>query len=148
MIEAILKKSISKVGRAGDIIKVKEGYFRNYILPNALAVEATSNNIKAIKIQKEKELITKEIEKKDAFSLAEKMKGLSFNIKKEATDKDVLYGSVSASDIQKALSDEGYVVPEDSIIIKSPIKNLGIYEIELNLHPEVNAKLKVWVVKK
>lgn len=76
------------------------------------------------------------------------MKGLSFNIKKEATDKDVLYGSVSASDIQKALSDEGYVVPEDSIIIKSPIKNLGIYEIELNLHPEVNAKLKVWVVKK
>jgi large subunit ribosomal protein L9 len=148
MIEAILKKSISKVGRAGDIIKVKEGYFRNYLLPNALAVEATSNNIKAIKIQKEKELITKEIEKKDAFSLAEKMKGLSFNIKKEATDKDVLYGSVSASDIQKALSDEGYVVPEDSIIIKSPIKNLGIYEIELNLHPEVNAKLKVWVVKK
>jgi large subunit ribosomal protein L9 len=148
MIEAILKKDLPSIGKAGDIIKVKEGYLRNYLLPHNLAVEVTPNNLKVVQVQKEKDLLSKEKEKKDALALANKIKGLSFNIKKEATEKDALYGSVTALDIQKVLSEEGFDVAEGSILLNEPIKNLGVYEVEIKLYPEVGAKLKIWVVKR
>ena len=148
MIEVILKKNIAGIGKSGDIIKVKEGYLRNYLLPHNLAIEVTPNNLKLAQAKKEKDLLLKENEKKDAFALADKMKGLSFNIKKEASEKDALYGSVTALDIRKVLSEEGFDIAEESILLSEPIKNLGVYEVEVKLHPEAVTKLKIWVVKK
>jgi len=148
MIEVILKNNLPGIGKSGDIVKVKEGYLRNYLLPHNLAIEVTPNNLKVVQAKKEKYLLLKEKEKKDAIVLADKIKGLSFNIKKEATEKDALYGSVIAADVRKVLLDDGYDLSEEMILLKEPIKNLGVYEIEIKLHPEVVTKLKIWVVKK
>lgn len=147
MIEAILKKDIPGLGKSGQIIKVKDGYLRNYLLPNNLAVEASVKNLKIIEEQKQKEQILKEKEKKAALDLAEKLRGFSFNVKKDASEKDVLYGSVTRDDIQKVLRDEGYDMTEEAILLSEPIKNLGIYEIQLQLHPDVLTKVKIWVVR-
>ncbi|MDD5292352.1 MAG: 50S ribosomal protein L9, partial [Candidatus Omnitrophica bacterium] len=89
----------------------------------------------------------KKIEKSKAEELSEKLKGLSVTISAEAKD-DVLYGSVTSADIAQALKEEDIEIEKQNILLEQPLKNLGIYEIEVRLHPEVNTKIKVWVVKK
>ncbi|MDD5006200.1 MAG: 50S ribosomal protein L9 [Candidatus Omnitrophica bacterium] len=145
--KVILRKDIEKLGKRGDIISIKDGFARNFLLPNGFALAATKDNV--VKIEQEKKKIEqdKKTEKGKAQELAEKLKNFSCTIAAEAND-DNLYGSVTALEIAKALEEENIPVNKSDILLEQPIKKLGIYEVETKLHPEVSTKIKIWIVKK
>jgi len=144
----ILKENIPKLGKPGDLVNVKDGYARNYLLPKGFAQEATPINLKRLEEDKELKILTLNREKIKAEELALKLTGFSCTINAEATDEDKLYGSLTSDDIAVSLEAEGYNIEKKSILLESPIKKLGIYDVSIRLHPEVTTKIKVWVVKK
>ena len=148
MVEVILRKDMRNLGRAGEIVKVKDGYARNYLIPKGIAYIATKENIK--KWEQEKARIVRQLEKEKASAqeLAQKISDVSINIVAEANEEETLYGSITETHIANALKEEGIDVPKDAIVLPVPIKKLGIYNVEIDLHPEVKAEVKVWVVKK
>lgn len=146
--EVILSQDITNVGRMGQVIKVKEGYARNYLFPRKLAYEATPANLRRLeKIEKTRqELDVKH--KGEALDLAEKLGKVSCTVAVEVNDLEKLYGSVTETEIAKALEMEGYSVDKKNIQIEKPIEELGIFEVGVKLHPQVVAKVRVWVTKK
>ena len=148
MVEVILRKDARNLGRAGQIVKVKDGYARNYLLPKGIAYLATKENIK--KWEQEKRRLLKQLEKQKASAqeLAERLSKVSVNIAAEANEEETLYGSITEAHIASALKEEGIDIDKDSIVLPVPIKKLGVYNVEIGLHPEVKAEVKVWVVKK
>jgi large subunit ribosomal protein L9 len=145
--KVILRKDVDRIGKCGQVISVKDGFARNFLLPKGLALVATDESMKQIELEKKKIEHNKKIEKNKAQELADRLKAFSCTISAEAKD-DVLYGSVTSADISEALKSEEIEVDKHNILLEQPIKNLGIYEIEVKLHPEVATKIKVWVVKK
>ena len=144
----ILCKDLPKLGKAGDVVNVKDGYARNYLIPNNLALYATEANIKRIEIAKQKRLKEIEARRQELKLLAEKLSGVSVNIEVEVNEEDKLYGSISPSQIASALKNEGFSIDENCIILKEPIRTLGIYEVEVKLAKDIGTKIKLWVVKK
>ncbi len=145
--KVILRKDLDKIGKCGETVSVKDGFARNFLLPKGLALAATGDSMKQIELEKRKTEHNKKIEKNKAQGLAEKLQGISFTISSEAQD-DNLYGSVTSADIFEALKEEGTEIEKQNILLEEPIKKLGIYEVEVKLHPEVSTKIKIWVVKK
>ena len=145
--KVILLEEMPSLGEAGDVIKVADGYGRNYLIPEKKAIEATSKNMKVWEHQKNllKDKINKV--KKEAEKLAEKIGGTSCTISKQTGEEDKLFGSVTSMDIEESLKEEGIDIDRKKIILDEPIKKLGIYAIPIKIHPEVIANLKVWVVK-
>jgi len=146
--EVILRKDIEKLGKGGDIVKVKDGYARNFLIPKVLALEATKSNLKTIELEKKQKLLQQDKKKREAKKLAETMTGASCTVTVEAMEDDRLYGHVVASDIAKALEIEGVKIDKELIYFDKPIDKLGIYEVDVKLHPEVIATVRVWVTKK
>jgi large subunit ribosomal protein L9 len=145
--DVIILEDIEKLGKAGDIVKVRDGYARNYLVPNGKAISCTKGNRKLIAEQKE--LVARRKAKEVALftALAEKIAAISCTISVQVGEEDKLYGSVTNADIQKALSAEGIELDKRKINLAEPIKKLGIYSVDIELHAEVHATLKVWVVK-
>ncbi len=144
--KVILAKDVEGWGTIGDIIEVKRGFARNYLIPKGLAYEATDSNIKMIQEvlrQKSRKL---EREKQKALEIAEKLKGLEIEIKKPVGTTGKLYGSVTTSDIAEALKEKGIEVDKKKIMLRSPIRNIGAYNIVIRLHPEVSETIKVHIV--
>ena len=131
-------------------MKVKDGYARNFLLPNKLAVEVTASNIKILEQQRLKKNHQLEKLKKEASELKGKLAALTLTMTALTKDgeEEKLYGSITSQDISNAIKEEGLEVDKAFIILDEPIKALGIYEVPIKLHPEVIAKVKVWVVKK
>jgi len=146
--KVILKEEIKEFGNKFAIVEVKDGFARNYLLPRGLAVIASQANIAKINEEKQKQILSKNLEKKKLEDIAGKLSGLACNVKVEATDKDIIYGSVCAEDIVMAIKEEGHIIDKVKVILDEPIKKLGIYEVTIELHPEVRTKIKVWVVRK
>lgn len=146
--EVILNQDVERIGKAGAIIKVKDGFARNFLIPNNLAVPVTSENLKKIEEQKQRKVLKSEKQKKEAEELKEKLERLSLTIPVLTQEEDKLYASVNAQDVTAALKEEGFEIDKNSIIMDNQIKSLGIFEASAKLHPEVLAKIKVWVVKK
>ena len=146
--ELILSENVEKIGKIGDIIKVKDGFARNFLLPRRLAYKATPGNIKKIEQQKIKRNKVEENIQREAEALAEKLNKVSCTVTVEVNDLDKLYGSVSEADITKALSDEGFSIDKKNISLGNPIEQLGIFEVNIQLHPKVIAKVRLWVAKK
>jgi len=146
--EIILSKDIQTLGKLGEVIKVKDGYARNFLLPRKLAYAATSANLKRIEQQEKKSKVQDEQAKKDAEVFAEKLNKTSCTIDVEVNDLDKLYGAIAEADIAKALEIEGFTIDKKDIVIEKPIEELGIFEIGINLHSEVTAKIRLWVTKK
>ena len=146
--EVILKKDVLKIGQAGAVVKVKDGFARNFLIPHGLAIALTSTNLKAVEAQKKQRNLQEEKLKKDAESLKAKLAALSLTIPVLVQEDEALYGSISAHDIVMALKNEGLEIDKSIVILEEPIKALGIYEVPLKLHSEVTAKVKVWIVKK
>jgi large subunit ribosomal protein L9 len=145
--KVILRKDVDRIGKCGQVISVKDGFARNFLLPKGLALMATDEGMRQIELDKKKIEHGKKAEKNKAQELADKLKAFSCTISAEAKD-DILYGSVTSADISEALKAEDIEIDKHNILLEQPIKNLGIYEIEVKLHPEVTTKIKVWVVKK
>ncbi len=146
--EVILSQDVPKLGKIGDVVKVKEGYARNFLIPRKLAAVATPGNLKRIEQLEKKRKVENEHQKAEAQQLAEKLNKLSCTVNVEVNDLEKLYGAVSEPDIIKALEAEGYAVEKRQIIIEKPIEELGIFEVGIKLHPEVTAKIRLWVTKK
>ncbi len=145
--EVILKQDVSKIGKAGAVVKVKDGFARNFLLPNNLALPLTPKNLKQLESEKQNKIVLQEKIKKEAEGLRDRLSGVSITIQAQAQEEDRLYGSVTAQDIAKALKDEGFDIDKNIIELNEPIKSLGIYEIPVRLHAQILAKIKVWIVK-
>jgi len=145
--KVLLTQSIDKLGTRGEIKNVADGYARNYLFPKSLAVKPTDQNIKQLEInakryqQEESEL------KKTSEGIAEKLHKTSCTISTRADEAGHLYGSVSESMIAKAIKDEGVEIETKSIVLENPIKELGVYDVQVRLHPEVIVQMRVWVVE-
>jgi large subunit ribosomal protein L9 len=146
--EIILSEDVAKLGRIGDVVKVKDGYARNYLIPRKLAMMATRDNLKKIAAQKARSLQELEKVKKEAQDLAEKLNKISCTVTVEVNDLDKLYGSVTDAEISRALELEGFTIDKKKIILEKPIEELGIFEVGIQIHSEVTAKIRVWVAKK
>ncbi|MEW5894283.1 MAG: 50S ribosomal protein L9 [Candidatus Omnitrophota bacterium] len=146
--EVILSQRVPKLGNEGDVVKVKSGYARNYLLPRKFAYLATPSNLKRMELQKAKQAEIYVSEKKAAEALAAKLEKVSCTITVEVNDLEKMYGSVSDLDIVKALADEGIEIDRKAVLLEQPIDALGIYEVNIKLHLEVMAKVRVWVAKK
>lgn len=148
MIKIILREGIKGLGKEGDIIEVKDGYARNYLLPKNLALETTKFNIEQFELEKKRKAKRLESEKELSLQLSEKIKNTSCTITVEVQPDDVLYGTVTAQDIEKSLKEEGLDIDKKQILLEEPIKKLGVYQIPIKVHPEITSTVKVWVVKK
>ncbi len=146
--EIILNKDVSHLGQVGEVVKVKDGYARNFLFPRNIASLATSANLKRIESLKKKQRELYEQEKQEASKYAEKLNKVSCTVTVEVNDLDKLYGSVTEADIIKAIEVEGYKVDKKDLIIEKPVEELGIFEVGVKLHPEVTAKIRLWVTKK
>ena len=145
--QIVLKEDIDKLGRRGEIVKVADGYARNYLLPLGKALPATAGNLKVIEREKRRYVVRLTKEKEENQALAGRIQALSLTLVRKVGESDVLYGSVTSGDVAAALSKEGVVVDKRRIQLPDPIKSLGIYTIPIRLHPEVTAEVKVWVVR-
>lgn len=143
----ILKKKVDKLGDIGDVIDVKDGYARNFLLPRGFADVSTPEKVAQIKALKEKEKQRLDKEKEESKLLAEKLSHTSCTITVQAGEEDKLFGAVTAGDIAKVLAQEGLNIPKKKIVLEEPIKKLGIYNIPVRLAPDVEATFKLWVVK-
>ena len=148
MVKIILKEDVTGFGKTGDVKQVKDGFARNFLLPRHLALEATKENLKAIAAEQKKKEEKKTLEKKKALDLAQQLANISVTITVEVNEEGKLYGSLGALDIAKAVLTEGIEIDKKCILLKEPLKDLGIYDVEVKLYPEVISKIKVWVVKK
>jgi len=148
MLKVVLRSDIPGIGRAGDVKQVKDGFARNFLLPQNLAVEATDHALKQMELEQKKRQARLAQEKKKAEELAQKLNGFSLTMTVEVNEEEKLYGSLTAQDIQKSLAAEGIDVDKKCIVLEAPLKALGIYDIDVRLHPDVTSKIKVWVVKK
>lgn len=146
--EVILKQDVDRIGKAGAVVKVKDGFARNFLLPNGLAVILTSSNLKKIEEEKQHKALHSERVKNEAQDLSSKLANLSLTLQVLTQEEDKLYGSISSQDIANALKEENVNIDKNAIILNEPIKSLGIYEVPVNLHPEISTKVKIWVVKK
>ncbi len=145
--KVILTQDIVGLGNIGDLITVKDGFGRNYLVPQGKAIQATSQNIK--KLEHQKRQIREKIEKtkREALRLAARIESISCTVAKAVGEEDKLFGSVTSMDIESSLKLEGIEIDRKKINLPEPIKSLGIYNIPIKLHPEVTAILKLWVVK-
>ena len=146
--KVILIEDVKSVGLMGDIVQVKDGHARNFLFPRKLARPVTSSNLKIIEEIKKKKVTALVKEKKAAEGLKEKLALASCTVSVEAGDDDKLFGTVTSQDIASALEQEEFSLDKRKIILEEPIKKLGVYNVEVKLHPEVKTDLRVWVVKK
>jgi large subunit ribosomal protein L9 len=146
--EVILSQDIATLGKTGDIVKVKDGYARNYLIPRLLAMAATKENLKTVERQKVKMMAAYEGKKAAAALIAEKLSKVSCTIAVEVNDQEKLYGAVSETDILRALEQEGFKYERKDLVIEKQAEELGIFEIGVKLHQEVIGKFRLWVTKK
>jgi large subunit ribosomal protein L9 len=147
-VKVILTQDVSNLGKAGDLVTVKPGYGRNFLIPKKFAVVAGTANAKQIEHQKMVIAQQQEKLKRDAQKVADTMGNLSLTIRVEVGEQEKLYGSVTSRDIEQALADEGYKVSRRAIVLAEPIKALGVYTIDVKLTADVTGQVKVWVVAK
>ncbi len=145
--KVILTQAIDRLGKIGDVLTVKDGYARNYLFPKNIAKEATPSNIKILESLKKKQLFEDENKLKEMKALALSLAGLSVTISAKAGDEERLFGTVTTEMISQALESEGISINKKDIILDEPIKKLGVYQVGVKVHPEVNATLRVWIVK-
>ncbi len=144
--EVILREHVDNLGRRGEIVKVADGYARNYLLPRKLALLATAGNRQRIERERAKFEAREAEERKIAEAVAARMENLELEIARRVGETDVLYGSVTSSDIAEALSAKGFDLDRRKIHLQEPIKRLGEFEIPVRLHRDVNATVKLKVI--
>jgi len=143
----ILKSKIKGLGEAFEVVKVKNGYGRNWLLPQGLALPATNANLRHLEVEKKRQ-VARDLKLKDgAVELAKKLSGTSVTVSVRVHEGDKLYGSVGAHEIAEKLAESGLQIDKLMIILDEPIKALGVFSVPVRLHTDVEAKVKVWVVK-
>jgi len=143
----ILKNDMDTLGKAGEIVDVKPGYARNYLIPSDNAIKATRSNLKAF--QEEQKLFERRELKgqKEAQVLAAKLEKVSLTATVQVGEEDKVFGSITSQNIADLLKENGFDIDRKKIVLEEPLKALGVYDIPVKLHHQVEAKVKVWVVR-
>jgi len=144
--QVLLKKNVEKLGQIGDIVEVKPGYARNYLLLQGLAVPVSEANLKLVEREKKQHELELKKREEELRQLAERLASASVTIQSKANEEGHLFGSVSAQQIADCLINEGYRVEARQIQLAEPIKDLGVYEIPIQLLQDLSVSFKVWVV--
>jgi large subunit ribosomal protein L9 len=145
--EVILKEDVDNLGHRGDVVKVAQGYGRNFLLPRKLAIEATAGNKSVIEQMKNSSVRRSAKEKTDAELLLQQLEQLSLSFTRKTGDNDHLFGSVTAADIAQALEAQGFQIDRRKVHLEEPLKSLGEFLVPVRLHREVTAHIKVTVSK-
>ena len=145
-IEVILKEHVEHLGRRGEVVKVANGYARNYLLPRKLALEVTTENKRQIERERAKAEAHEAEERQEAEALKTRVEALEIAIARRVGEQDTLYGSVTTSDLAEALNGRGLPIDRRRIQLADPLKTLGDHEIAVKLHREVTARLRVKIV--
>ena len=144
--KVILIEELRGLGTRGDVVNVKDGYARNYLIPKNLAREATTGNLKSVEQERKKWALLAQKEKDAAGKAAESVKGMKIVVHKRVGENGQLFGSVTANEIADALTAKGVEVDKRRIELGHPIKNLGVHDVEVRLHRDVSAQIQVEVV--
>jgi large subunit ribosomal protein L9 len=144
--QVILREDIDKLGSIGDLVKVADGYARNYLVPRKKAIEATPDNLNAM--NHAKKMVSDRIRKikKDATAEADQLRGLSVIIKAKTGEEGKLFGSVTSMDIAEAVKEKGMTIDKRKIVLEEPIKRLGDYTVSVKMHADILADIKVSVI--
>ncbi|MFT4840209.1 MAG: large subunit ribosomal protein L9 [Planctomycetota bacterium] len=145
--ELLLNQTIEHLGRTGDVVDVKPGYARNYLLPYGLAVMVTKGNMAQVDRARAAALAEEEARLADLKDMASKLGEVSVTIEGKANDEGHLFGSVVAAQIAASLREKGVPVDDKQVRLETPIKEIGVYDVIVHLHAEVESKIKVWVVQ-
>ncbi|MGE0823528.1 MAG: 50S ribosomal protein L9 [Candidatus Binatia bacterium] len=145
--DIILQEDVQNLGSIGDIVKVRDGYGRNYLIPRGLAIEANRRNLKVLEHQKRMVAAKKERDRQQAVGLSERLSALTVTIPVKAGEEDRLFGSVTNLDLEKALAAQGVTVDRRKIMLDEPIKQLGSYTVPIHLNSEVQGNITVHVVR-
>ena len=146
MIEVILREDVKSLGKAGELVRVKPGYARNFLLPQGLAFEATEGNKKRIAAETRARGTRDQAERTEAERFAASLGAVTVTLSGKAGEEGKLFGSITAQDIADALAAQGHQVDRRRIELEHPIKTLGHHTVEVRLHPEVHAEVRVSVV--
>ena len=146
--QVILKEDLDNLGKSGEVVNVKEGYGRNYLLPRGLAVMATADDVS--RVAHEKRVIAARVAKlaKETQAEADRLGQVTVSIARSVGEEDKLFGSVTSRDIAEALAEQKVVIDAKKLHLEEPIKTLGLTEVQVKLGHGVSAKIKVWVIKK
>lgn len=145
--EIILRQAVENLGKPGDVVKVKAGYARNYLLPHGLAYEATPGNLKRIQQERDRLDAAENERRGTAQGLAEKIEQVSLTFSARVGEEGKLFGSVTATDIAQQLEGQGFHIEKRQIDLHEPIKALGVYRVPIRLHADVKPEVRVWVIK-
>jgi large subunit ribosomal protein L9 len=145
--QVILKERVDNLGEPGDIVAVKPGYARNYLLPHGFAYEATAANIKRIESENEKLVAKAAGQLADARARAGAIENISLTFHARAGEEGRLFGSITSADIAERLAEQGVEVDRRHIELEEPIKALGVFSVPIRLHTDVRPEIKVWVIK-
>ncbi len=147
-IQVILQEDVTNVGTSGELVKVRPGFARNFLLPRKLASPATTAEINRVNHEKAVALVRSEKAKKEARGIADKLSALEIKIAHKVGEDDKLFGSVTSKEIHEAITAKGITVDKKKIVLKEPIRALGTFEVPVRLVADVTATLKVEVVRK
>ncbi|MDT8856336.1 50S ribosomal protein L9 [Paracoccaceae bacterium Fryx2] len=145
--QVILLQRVAKLGQMGEVVTVKDGYARNFLLPQGKALRANASNIKSFEAKKVQLEVANLETRKEAEVVAEKLDGQTFVVIRSASDSGALYGSVTTRDAAEAATDAGFTVNRGQIVLDRPIKDLGLHTITVVLHPEVTVKVTMNVAR-
>jgi large subunit ribosomal protein L9 len=143
--KVLLREDVDDLGARGEIVRVRAGYARNYLLPRNLAVEATAGNVKGIESERAALLKKEAKERSSAEAQSEQMSALELEFKRKAGEQGLLYGSVTSMDVAEALRERGYEIDRHRIHLREPLKRVGEYTVPVRLHREVTIDLKIRV---
>jgi large subunit ribosomal protein L9 len=145
--EVILKEDVPKLGHRGDVVKVAEGYGRNYLLPHKLAIEATAGNKAVIEQMRQSSVRKTAVEKADAEALARQLEAVTLTFQRKVGEKDHLFGSVTSADVADGLEKKGFNIDRRKIQLADPLKSLGEVDVPIKLHRDVTSHIKVVIEK-
>ncbi|MCE8424133.1 MAG: 50S ribosomal protein L9 [Candidatus Methanoperedens sp.] len=144
--KVILKENVESLGKAGDAVKVADGYARNYLIPKGLAVEASSWSLKSLEHEKNRIMQKIKSEREKAELMVEKLRGVTCTLHRRAGEQDKLFGSVTTKDIENSLIEQGIEIDRRMIVLEEPVRSLGEFPVKIKLQPGVMAEIKIMVV--
>lgn len=144
--QVLLRSDVDRLGHIGDVVDVKPGYARNYLLPQGLAIQVTPGNLRRVEILKQRAEEEQRAREQELSALSENLKNVSITIAARANEEGHLFGSVSAARIAEVLQAEGYKVDERMVQLDEPLREVGVAEVPIRLGPELATSCKVWIV--
>ena len=141
-VQVILNEDVPNLGRPGDVVRVRAGYARNYLLPRKMAVEANPRNLRAFEHQKRMAMTKREALRAQAMTEKERLESLQLTLSAHAGEEGKLFGSITNLDLERTLREQGYAIDRRRILLPEPIKQLGDYSVTVRLQPEVDANLR------